>query len=271
MKATGEERAAACRNLDDAELLQRHGSGRLAGPERALVEEELRRRGIRPPPAPRRPAPRRLAPGEDVRFETVARSLVPAEMQILRARLEADGIPVLLADENINQVHSLLCVATGGVRLQVPQACAEEARRIIAEVAAGRMALDEAAPEEGDAPPSAVPAWETAVIFAVVVYACLLAYRAFWFTREYGEAIELAQGALLALAFPLAFFAGALLLAVRSRWCFPVFAAHFVAALALHFLFGYQNPILVGSPLGWGMEAAILVFCARLLAAGRLQ
>ncbi len=78
-----------------------------------------------------------------IEFVTVARSLDTSEMFILSARLEAEGIPSFVADANINQTYSLLSIASGGVRLQVPSEFAVTARKIIADVNSGLLALDD--------------------------------------------------------------------------------------------------------------------------------
>jgi hypothetical protein len=74
-------------------------------------------------------------------FVTVARSLDPWNLQILRARLAADGVAAYVADENINCMNSLWAVAVGGTRLQVAQRDAEAARRIVALLESGAFAL----------------------------------------------------------------------------------------------------------------------------------
>jgi hypothetical protein len=80
---------------------------------------------------------------ETVTFVTVARSLVPSELHILRARLEGDGIPSFVVDDNITRMNSLWSVAVGGARLLVPQQLAADAKQIIAHVKSGRFALRE--------------------------------------------------------------------------------------------------------------------------------
>ncbi|BBP03451.1 hypothetical protein TPL01_09160 [Sulfuriferula plumbiphila] len=80
---------------------------------------------------------------ESMEFVTVARSLDSSEMLILSALLEAEGIPSFVADVNINQTYSLLSIAAGGVRLQVPSEFSVAARQIIADVNSGLLALDD--------------------------------------------------------------------------------------------------------------------------------
>jgi len=77
----------------------------------------------------------------DVSFVTVARSLEPLQIEMLRARLQAEGIMAFAIDAGINQVNALYSIAVGGVRLIVPRESADEARRILGLVRSGRFAL----------------------------------------------------------------------------------------------------------------------------------
>jgi ribosomal protein S18 acetylase RimI-like enzyme len=71
---------------------------------------------------------------------TVARSLEPLQIEILRARLQAEGIPAFSADAGINQTNALYSIALGGVRLMVPRESAQDAQDIIALVNSGQLA-----------------------------------------------------------------------------------------------------------------------------------
>jgi hypothetical protein len=84
--------------------------------------------------------------GETVTFVTVARSLIPSELYVLRGRLEGDGIPSFVLDDNIVRMNSLWSVPVGGARLLVPQPLAAEAREIIKLLRAGRFAIGEDEP-----------------------------------------------------------------------------------------------------------------------------
>ena len=83
------------------------------------------------------------APGPDVAFETVARSLDSFSIEILRARLQAEGIAAFTVDQGINQANSLYSIAVGGIRLMVPKEDAEEARQIIALLRSGAFELSD--------------------------------------------------------------------------------------------------------------------------------
>jgi len=52
---------------------------------------------------------------------------------IARAKLEAEGIPVFIADEHVIGVQPLAWVALGGVKVRVPEGYAEQALRVLRE------------------------------------------------------------------------------------------------------------------------------------------
>jgi hypothetical protein len=87
-------------------------------------------------------------------FETIARSSVPSDLEVMRALLESERIPAFVLDGGINQVYSLLAVATGGARLQVASEHATAARQILKAFESGQLALDdEVIGEEREAAP----------------------------------------------------------------------------------------------------------------------
>lgn len=87
-------------------------------------------------------------------FETVARSLTASsDLEIVKSLLVAEGIPAFIVDGGINQVNPFLLVATGGVRLQVASAYADEARQILAAWDAGQLALEDDASADSSATP----------------------------------------------------------------------------------------------------------------------
>jgi hypothetical protein len=133
----------AYRDMSDEELLRRWSEGQLTDVAMDVAREEFSRRGIEPPPLARVEAAEPTGPEEALTFVTVARSLVPTELQILRARLEGDGIPALVVDEGINRINSLWSIAVGGARLLVPQQFAADAKQIIALVRSGKFSLRE--------------------------------------------------------------------------------------------------------------------------------
>ena len=53
------------------------------------------------------------------------------EAFILRSMLEASGIPAFLPDENTCQVDWMYINAIGGIRVQIPEGCEEEAKVVL--------------------------------------------------------------------------------------------------------------------------------------------
>jgi hypothetical protein len=106
-------------------------------------------------------------PGDMV---TVARRFNSLEAELLRGRLEADGIPATLGDPHTVQTDSLLTVALGGVRIRVPTEYEQQALRAIADVEGGAFALEEGAdvagtPAAPDAPDTPDP--DQATVFSL--------------------------------------------------------------------------------------------------------
>lgn len=64
---------------------------------------------------------------------TISRYSLPYEAHLAKSRLDAEGIPAFIADEHTINMQWLYSNALGGVRLQVPEAYAEDARRILDE------------------------------------------------------------------------------------------------------------------------------------------
>ena len=60
-------------------------------------------------------------------FYTVMSSTYPADVQILKGKLESEGIPVFLRDENTINTDPLISDAIGGVKLQVYESDKEKA------------------------------------------------------------------------------------------------------------------------------------------------
>jgi len=64
---------------------------------------------------------------------TVASFREPYAAHLARSTLEAENIPVFLAQEHLVGVHWLYSYAIGGVKIQVPEEFAESARSILSE------------------------------------------------------------------------------------------------------------------------------------------
>lgn len=67
-------------------------------------------------------------------WTTVDRYFHPTEAHIAAGKLASEGIPVFLLGINHASANWLLSNALGGIRLQVPEDCAEDARRLLSEI-----------------------------------------------------------------------------------------------------------------------------------------
>jgi len=72
---------------------------------------------------------------EDV-FYTIGSFDYPADVQIIKGKLESEGIPVFLKDENTINSDPLISYAIGGVKLQVYSKHKEKAMEIYNEIRA---------------------------------------------------------------------------------------------------------------------------------------
>jgi len=66
-------------------------------------------------------------------WTTVDRYFHPTEAHIAAGKLESEGIPVFLLGINHASANWLLSNALGGIRLQVPEDYAEEAKQLLSE------------------------------------------------------------------------------------------------------------------------------------------
>jgi hypothetical protein len=95
-----------------------------------------------------------VADGEAPTWVTVATFADTLRAEAPRIRLEAEGIPTFLMGERMGN-HSIYQVATGGVKLQVPEPLAADARVLLAQSWAPPVhddlddAWEELAPEPG--------------------------------------------------------------------------------------------------------------------------
>ncbi|HEU4365380.1 MAG TPA: DUF2007 domain-containing protein [Candidatus Krumholzibacteria bacterium] len=62
---------------------------------------------------------------------TVASFSQPIEAHLARTKLESEGIPCVVGDENLVRVDWLLSNAVGGVKLKVPPYVADQARDVL--------------------------------------------------------------------------------------------------------------------------------------------
>ena len=72
---------------------------------------------------------------QDPNWTTVDRFFHPTDAHIAAGKLESEGIPVFLLGINHASVNWLLSNALGGIRIQVPAECVDDARKVLAEIA----------------------------------------------------------------------------------------------------------------------------------------
>lgn len=68
---------------------------------------------------------------EEVTLTTVYVAVGQPEAEIVRGRLESEGIPAMLRYESAGLVYGLTIDGLGQVEVQVPSALADEARQIL--------------------------------------------------------------------------------------------------------------------------------------------
>jgi hypothetical protein len=96
--------------------------------------------------------------GEPIHWVTIARYTTSEWAHLARLRLEAAGIPVFIADENVGAVAWHYALATGGIKLQVPAEQAAEAAKVLEEHPAAPVAETLAAADQEARPdPDACP------------------------------------------------------------------------------------------------------------------
>ena len=147
MDVTRESLSETFNLYSDAELLKLYRSGDLTELATDVARAELAKRGLdtaRPAPAPSpapppEPDPEPVIAGDLV---AVARVLDPTEGEMLRGRLEAEGVPAIVVDkQTATQVFYKYTI--GGVRILVPEAYLERAREIVKADARGDYAIDD--------------------------------------------------------------------------------------------------------------------------------
>lgn len=127
--------------LSDEALLELWRKDTLTETAKLVLQVELQHRGITPA------VPQ--APPEDDKicvtgpWVTIARLTTATEAHIVRARLESETIPAIVADEHLVTANWFLSNAVGGVRVQVPAQYIEHANEILKGLEAGEYALAE--------------------------------------------------------------------------------------------------------------------------------
>jgi hypothetical protein len=146
-----ESLAEKFRLYSDEELLELFSSGDLTEMAQSVACVELASRRIDPQrstapiPSPSDQEPESEPDSEPVvqgDLVMVMRMLNPIEAEMLRGRLEAEGVPAMVADTLAYQINALK-LAIGGVRVMVPEAYLARAREILQADARGDYALDD--------------------------------------------------------------------------------------------------------------------------------
>lgn len=127
------------RDLDDDELLRRSRSGDLTEMAQAVACTEIERRGLNADVAADEPVEN---PGHGSLL-VVARFFAPTDAYMLKACLESNEIPAVVADAHMVQANQFLTTAVGGVRVLVPESHFEQALRIRKAFEAGEYQLND--------------------------------------------------------------------------------------------------------------------------------
>jgi len=151
MAITRESLLDRFRLLSDKELLGLLQSGDLIDLAKEVAAEELRQRGVEvAKPATEADTANENALGSEDNAPTgggdlvlIARFFTPVEAHMLQSRLQAEGVPAVVADAQIVGVNPLLTMAVGGVRVLVPESDLERAREIVIAIERGDYALDD--------------------------------------------------------------------------------------------------------------------------------
>jgi hypothetical protein len=159
------------RNISDEELIDMWGSGKLTELARDVAANELRERGVDLDRLPRTTVEHDSEPGASTSgFVTIYKTMSLSEAQLLRARLEVEGFPPYVADEHTVQTDQLLAPAMGGFRVRVPREMADEARQLLSEIQAGKLALDNDDQAGTNAiPPTSAPLWNPDIAAALSI------------------------------------------------------------------------------------------------------
>jgi hypothetical protein len=150
MTVTRESLLERFRLFNDKELLDLFHSGGLIDLAKEVAAEELRQRGVEVA----KPATEANTANEDTLgsednapsgggdLVLIARVFTPIEAHMLQSRLQAEGVPAVVADAQVVGVNPLLTMAVGGVRVLVQESDLERAREIVTAIERGDYALD---------------------------------------------------------------------------------------------------------------------------------
>ncbi len=138
-----EELVQTFREYSTDDLLEKLRAGTLIELAQDVAKQELRARGVEfteqlvVPEAHFDDAPIRQE-----EFETVASFANTTDAHILQSRLEAEGIPVFIADAYIGVANAFLLSGTSNIRVQVPKSLIPQAREIILAIQEDQYSLD---------------------------------------------------------------------------------------------------------------------------------
>ena len=135
--------------LGDDELLEQFQSGELTDLAESVAAEELRSREIdpskreaEPPKSPVEPQAGSEATSSSEDLVLVARVNNAASAYLLQSRLDAEGVPTVVADALAFQ-NMPFGAGVGGVRILVPESYFERAAQIKKQIDRGDFALDD--------------------------------------------------------------------------------------------------------------------------------
>jgi hypothetical protein len=235
--------------MSDEELESRVRGRGLTEIAHAVAIEEMGRRQLAPPPMENsQPEPR----AEERPFVLLRRYADVMDAQTLRARLEAEGIPVLLGAANHAVAMGFFSPALGGTRVEVPEDLAPQARDVMEAFDAGKLMLEDEPGVPVETPGDGV--WSTdrrrlreiAVIGLVLLFAganllqALVALVREW--QRYGGEELLPYWPYL---FPALYFAAAIVFAMRSKWALVLFGIHLVGALGVQIAWSLMDESLI--------------------------
>lgn len=133
--------AETYRGFSDEYLRERITSGALTETAVSIAQQELVNRGLEAPQPPPPPEDETIFDAPAQEFITVARFNNLLSAQILRARLEAEGIQAVVGDVEVARV--LFPTLVGGSKVRVPRSQVAAANEIIAAIRSGALAADD--------------------------------------------------------------------------------------------------------------------------------
>jgi hypothetical protein len=159
MQVTKEDLVAQYQELSNSEILRRAQSGTLTPLAREVAREELRSRGVQfeandkekeslIEPDVADPTIEENPTG--LGFVTIAHLVNPLRANLLRARLQSEGIVVHVFGEHLGAMHIFLSAGTGGIRVQVRSDQVVRAQEILADFDRIEQTVDEAADQPSD-------------------------------------------------------------------------------------------------------------------------